>query len=524
MTCPHCGSANPSGKKFCGDCGASLSVVPPGPSAAAPVSPADTSARKVVTIIFADLAGSTALHERLDAESARRLMERYYDALRTAVAAHRGTVVKLLGDGVMAAFGLRQVTEDDALRAVRAGVAMQDAFRALVRAQPTVLGAVGLRVAVNTGEVVVSGAHDDLIGDPVNIAARLQEQARDGDVVVGESTRRLVATRVTLAPLGAISLKGRAGSVAAYRLVSLDPPAATTAAPFVGRTDELARLDRVYDAAVDAPATRLALLLGSPGLGKSRLIDELSRRHADVATILQAHCDAAGGATFAPIAQAIRAFLGLDDGVGGDPARAAIAAAMAATTEESERARVAGGVAALLEGAPTSPEETFFAVRRFLAALGAAHPVVLVIDDLQWAEPLLLDLVEAGQRGRSLGGGRRARVARDAADDPCVAGGTYRAARCGRSRRTRARGGDRPSLLPQRHRRAARPQWPRARRPPRIAAAQRAHRARHRLVPGRAGDALPSRADPRRRVPPSPEGHPRRAARATRRLDRAPGE
>lgn len=233
-------------------------------------------ARKVVSIIFADLIGSTSLHERLDAESARRLMARYYAALRGAVEFHGGTVVKLLGDGVMAAFGVRQVAEDDVLRAVYAGVAMQDAFRSLVQEQG-VLGAAGLRVAVNTGEVVV-GADDDVVGDPVNIAARLQEQGRDGEVVVGETTRRLVSTRVTLAPLGSVTLKGRAEAVAAYRVVSLESAAVATA-PFVGREEELARLSSVYEAAVAAPAARLAVLLGSPGLGKSRLSGAAASGH-----------------------------------------------------------------------------------------------------------------------------------------------------------------------------------------------------------------------------------------------------
>src|SRR6185369_4580317 len=171
----------------------------------------------------------------------------------------------------------------------------------------------GLRVAVNTGEVVVSGAQDDVIGDPVNVAARLQEQGGDGDVVIGEATRRLVATHVTLAPLGSVTLKGRAEAVAAYRLESLDPPAGVAAAPFVGRESELARLEAAYDAAVATPATRLAVLLGSPGLGKSRLIDELGNRLGDGLTLLAAHCDAAGGATFAPLATALRALLGIDD-------------------------------------------------------------------------------------------------------------------------------------------------------------------------------------------------------------------
>src|SRR6266481_9222871 len=401
--CAACGAPYDADEKFCGECGAALATPaarPPGGgdhdgfSAGAPVSraAADAGARKVVTIVFADLVGSTALHERLDAESARRLMERYYDALRAAVNAHGGAVVKLLGDGVMAAFGLKQVAEDDALRAVRAGVAMQDAFRALVGEQ-AVLAAVGLRVAVNTGEVVVSGARDDVIGDPVNVAARLQEQGGDGDVVLGDATRRLVAMRVTLAPLGSITLKGRTKAVAAYRLVSLDAPAAATAAPFVGRDVELTRLEAAYDAAVAIPATRLAVLLGSPGLGKSRLIDELARRHMEDATILAAHCDAAGGATFAPLAQAVRELLGLADGAVGEPVRAAVAAALPAG-DDSERARIAGGIDGLLTGAATSPEETFFVVRRFLAGLAGVKPLVLVIDDLHWAEPLLLDLVE----------------------------------------------------------------------------------------------------------------------------------
>ncbi|MGH6691825.1 MAG: adenylate/guanylate cyclase domain-containing protein, partial [Gammaproteobacteria bacterium] len=200
-----------------------------------------------MTIVFADLIGSTGLHERLDAESARHVMDRYYRVLHEVVEAHGGTVVKLLGDGVMAAFGVPRVAEDDAIRAVRAAVVMQTAFRDLVREQSAAVGAVGLRLAVNTGEVVVSAANDDVVGDPVNVAARLQEQARDGDVVIGEATRRIVSELVTLAPLGAFALKGRAESVAAYRVVSLERPAGAFATPFVGRDAELRRILAVYD-------------------------------------------------------------------------------------------------------------------------------------------------------------------------------------------------------------------------------------------------------------------------------------
>src|SRR5215470_15986799 len=379
--CPTCGSESRPEAQFCDACGAALVARPPD----------DAGARKVVTIVFADLVGSTALHERLDAESARALMERYYRALHAAVEAHGGRVVKLLGDGVMAAFGLPRVAEDDAIRAVRAAVAMQQAFRALAREQSATVGAIGLRVAVNTGEVVVNAATDDLVGDPINVAARLQDAAQDGDVVIGESTRRLVGALVTLAPIGNVALRGRAEQVPAYRVVSLERPGGASAVAFVGRQDELARLAAIYEAATTAPAARLALVLGSPGLGKSRLLDEFTRRLPG-ATVLTASCEAAGGATFAPIARALRAILGLHAGAGGSDLRAAIDVAVPGG--EADRSRIAAGIGALLAGTPASPEETFFVVRRLLAGLAAAQPVVLAIDDLHWAEPLLLDLVE----------------------------------------------------------------------------------------------------------------------------------
>jgi tetratricopeptide (TPR) repeat protein len=290
-------------------------------------------------------------------------MGRYYGALHAVVESHGGRIVKLLGDGVMAAFGLPRVAEDDAVRAVRAALAMQQAFRALAREQSAAIGAIGLRVAANTGEVVVDTATDDVVGDPVNVAARLQDVAQDGDVVIGEATRRLVGALVTLAPLGPVALKGRAETVAAYRVVSLERPAGASAA-FVGREEELTRLGAVYDAARAAPAARLAVVLGSPGLGKTRLLDEFTRR-LDGATVLVAHCEAAGGATFAPIAKALRAVLGAG---GGHDLRRAIDAAVPGS--DADRSRIAAGIGALLAGTPASPEETFFVVRRLLGFTG----------------------------------------------------------------------------------------------------------------------------------------------------------
>src|SRR5437870_3009615 len=250
MSCTSCGRPNRPGARFCGSCGKPLAPRCPGcgtecePGAqfcdacgASLVASASEQAvaRKVVTIVFADLIGSTTLHERLDPESVGRLMDRYYQVVREPVEAHGGSVVQLLGDGVMCAFGVPRAGEDDAIRAVRAAVGMQRAFREFAREQSGAVGSLGLRVAVNTGEVVVSDEHRAGLGDPLNVAGRLQQEAHDGDVLIGESTERLVRELVTLAPFGVFSLKGRSETVAAYRVVSLDRPAGAPATAFARR-------------------------------------------------------------------------------------------------------------------------------------------------------------------------------------------------------------------------------------------------------------------------------------------------
>jgi class 3 adenylate cyclase len=347
MTCTACAHENPAGAKFCEECGQALGRAcascglelrpgvkfcsecgtpvadstagnaPPAVAARAP----SAGTRKTVTIVFADLVGSTALHERLDPESARRFMESYYVAMRAAVESHGGTVTQLLGDGVKAVFGIPLVAEDDAIRAVRAAALMQQEFRDLANLQSGAVGKTGLRVAVNTGEVVAVG-ESEIIGDPVNVAARLQERGQDGDVVVGDSTARLVDTLVTLEPLGSFALKGRAVEVAAFRLASLERPAGAAAAAFVGREDELSRLRAVYATTTTEPLTSLAVLVGSPGLGKSRIIDEFTRELGEAATLVTAQCDEASADTFAPLTRALRRFLDIDAGASTEELRA----------------------------------------------------------------------------------------------------------------------------------------------------------------------------------------------------------
>ncbi len=294
---------------------------------------------------------------------------------------------------MLAGFGVSRVQEDDAVRAVRAAVAMHDAMHGLAAEFGELAGELGLRVGVNTGEVVVSDQDDDVVGDPVNVAARLQQEARDGEVLIGDATRRLVDDVLTLEAAGVFALKGRTGTVAAHRVVSLERPATGPTTSFVGRDDELRRVLGTYATAAAGREARLVIMVGSPGLGKSRLMDEVSRRLVGEASILTARCDVSGGPTFTPIADAIRAFVAVDsDDQTIDAVRGGFEALIG--EDEAERDRIVHGAVALCTGEPGPPEETFWVVRRVLAALGRERPVVLAIDDLHWAEPLLLDLVE----------------------------------------------------------------------------------------------------------------------------------
>src|SRR5580765_7525870 len=228
--CTSCGQENPDGFKFCGNCGAPLTEAAPA-----------REVRKIVTIVFCDLTGSTALGDRTDPETLRATMRGYYDEMRTILERHGGTVEKFVGDAVMAVFGVPLSREDDALRAVRAAWEMR-----------TAVGELGLqaRIGVNTGEVV-AGEGDTLVtGDAVNVAARLEQAAEPGQVLIGGETRRLVRDAVQVTPVE-VTAKGKAEPVDAFRLDEVDLEAASIArrldTPLVGRAFELEQLRGAFD-------------------------------------------------------------------------------------------------------------------------------------------------------------------------------------------------------------------------------------------------------------------------------------
>src|SRR5688500_4911050 len=270
--CARCGQENPGGFMFCGACGAPLE------QAEAP-----REVRKTVTVVFCDLTGSTALGERLDPETVRATMRRYFEDSRGILERHGGTVEKFIGDAVMAVFGVPQAHEDDALRAVRAAVELRAA-----------VATIGLkaRIGVNTGEVV-AGEGDALVtGDAVNVAARLEQSAEPGEILIGQETQQLVRDAVEVEAVE-LELKGKSSPVAAYRLLDMDSASAGLVrrldSPIVGRERELQRLRDDFDNVVAQRSSYLFTLLGTAGVGKARLVGEVIRRAGDGARGLRGH-------------------------------------------------------------------------------------------------------------------------------------------------------------------------------------------------------------------------------------------
>ncbi|MBA3232383.1 MAG: AAA family ATPase, partial [Propionibacteriales bacterium] len=274
------------GTKFCPECGTPLQPLPA----------QSHQARKTVTIVFSDLVDSTSLGEELDAESLREVMDRYFDAMRSVLERHGGVVEKFIGDAVMAVFGIPRMQEDDALRAVRAAVGMRDALAALNRDLSGTRGVrLNSRTGVNTGVVVVGdavGAQRLATGDAVNVAARLEQASPAGGIVLGPDTFRLVKTYVKVSSLGSLSLKGKSETIDAWQLVTLEQGNERSRAapdrPLVGRLLELAAVESRFDAATEKGRVESVLLVGDPGVGKSRLVKEIIDRLGPAAMVLSA--------------------------------------------------------------------------------------------------------------------------------------------------------------------------------------------------------------------------------------------
>ena len=314
-----------------------------------------------MTVVFCDVSGSTALGERLDPEAMRRTMGRYFEEIRLIVERHGGTVEKFIGDAAMAVFGIPVAHEDDALRAVRAVAEIRERLAALGEELSVALS---FRTGVNTGEVVAGEGETLVTGDAVNVAARLEQAAPPGEILIGAATLSLVRDAVTVETVEPLELKGKREPVPAFRLVAVDATADAFTrhldAPLVGRVREQQRLRAAFEDVVSERVCHLFTLLGPAGVGKSRLIEEFLAVAAASADVLRSRCLHYGeDITYWPLVEILIA-IGVEPG----------------------------------EVIGSSPADTQLAFRKLIEARAVERPQIVVLDDLQWAEPVFLDLIE----------------------------------------------------------------------------------------------------------------------------------
>ncbi|MFF0414715.1 adenylate/guanylate cyclase domain-containing protein [Kitasatospora sp. NPDC004745] len=375
MPCPQCAQLAGTNDQFCPSCGTSRAAA------------LDLAAeeRKLVTVVFCDLVDSTALSGALDPETLREVILRYFERMHRQIEAHGGTLEKFIGDAVMAVFGVPVIREDDAHRALAAALAMLEDLEDLNTELDATLGVrLDVRIGVNTGQVVAgsdASARQALIsGETVNIAARLQTQAAPGQVLIGPQTLRAAGPAAQVHEVGPLRLKGKAEPVTAYRLVGLDEDDPELLrrfdVPLVGRERELALLDAALARVAGGRGAELLLVVGEAGIGKTRLVREwqerVGRRAARCGT---GRCRSYGEqGVLTPLAEAVRALL--DDGAGAAAPAEALARLEDAVAPEVGAAESLDRLAAILRGRTVE------------------RPAVLVLDDCQWAGPVLLDAAE----------------------------------------------------------------------------------------------------------------------------------
>jgi class 3 adenylate cyclase/tetratricopeptide (TPR) repeat protein len=367
----------------------------PGDGAARTGGRAKRETRKTVTIVFSDIRATTLDDQVLPPDLLRDVMARSFEAARRALEAHGGTVEKYIGDAVMAVFGLPVRHQDDGMRAVRSALEMQGALALLADDVATVGVKMHVAIGVNTGEVVAGDASLGqrlVTGDAVNVAARLEQAAPDRGVIIGDLTFRLVRDAVDVEALAPLTLKGKAEPVPAYRLVGLRTGGAAEPRvdrPLVGREPEMRLLMDAFTEAVTGGTCRMATLVGDAGVGKTRLTEEFLGSVSANARIVRGRCLPYGdGITFWPIVEMVRQAAEIGEADSPDVARAKIDV-LVRDREVTDRVASAIG----LEGTTFQVAELFWGIRRFLEIMAAERPVVVLFDDIHWAEATFLDLL-----------------------------------------------------------------------------------------------------------------------------------
>jgi class 3 adenylate cyclase/tetratricopeptide (TPR) repeat protein len=401
IVCPACGRENPDDGRFCGACATPL---------AAPAAPREE--RKVVTVVFADLVGSTARADGADPEDVRAVLAPYHSRLRHELEAHGGTVEKFIGDAVVAVFGAPAAHEDDPERAVRAALAIQEAIDELNEAEPAL--ELEVRIGVNTGEALVAlearpeSGEGMVSGDVINTAARLQAAAPPGAVLVGELTFRGTERMIRYDDHTAVAAKGKAAPVPAW--LAVEPRSSfgiedvsVGRVPLVGREREVALLADALARVRRDERSQLITLAGVPGIGKSRLVQELRDLvEADPELIVWRRGRSlpyGEGIPYWSLGEIVKAQAGVLESDGADAASEKLTTAIDAIVSDRGEAAWLERLLRPLLGLPvpqaqSSRAESFSAWRRLLEALASERPTVLVFEDVHWADDDLLDFVD----------------------------------------------------------------------------------------------------------------------------------
>ncbi len=413
LACPACGTANAPDAKFCGECASPLAAstataatapVPADPEGSTPV-----AERRLVSVLFADLVGFTTLAEGRDSEDVRELLTRYFDLARETIERYGGTVEKFIGDAVMAVWGAPVAQEDDAERAVRAGLELLAEVRALGPG-------IQARAGILTGEAAVTlGATNQgmVAGDIVNTAARLQSVAEPGSVLVGESTHRAASAAIAFEPMGEANLKGKSTPVPAYRALRVVAERGgrnrteALEAPFVGRDEELRVLKDAFHATSREGKSRLVSIVGPAGIGKSRLAWEYLKYLDGVFETLWWHTGRSpaygDGITFWALGEMVRRRAGLAETDDEVTTRAGVTAMIREhVPDEDERTWIEPAILTLLGiegetdagGGPIAPDQLFAPWRTFFERMATTGTVMMVFEDLHWADSGTLDFID----------------------------------------------------------------------------------------------------------------------------------